>query len=400
MATMRHPDVTYRRQFLRFLAASPLAAKAWAQNATLPPMTMTSAKDALNVLDFEDMARKVLPPAHWGYLTTGVDDDATLHANREAYKHWQLRPRRLVDGTNVNTTVELLGRNWDSPIFICPVGTQRAFHEDGEVGTARAAKNKKALQILSTMTSIGVEDVGKALGTPPWYQLYLPAKWESTEKLVKRVEDAGCPVLVFTVDLLNGRNTETAERFRRVDTRDCLSCHTSMPGGTTGSTDRAMLKNLPDAAVNPRSANWATVDRLKKLTKMKLFLKGIETAEDASLAREHGVDGIIVSNHGGRATEDGAATIDSLPEVVDAVGRYMPVMVDGGVRRGTDVYKALALGAKAVGIGRPYIYGLASFGQAGVERVIDILNAELQMTMRQCGTTSIKDITKASIRRA
>jgi isopentenyl diphosphate isomerase/L-lactate dehydrogenase-like FMN-dependent dehydrogenase len=218
---------------------------------------------------------------------------------------------------------------------------------------------------------------------------------------VKRVEDAGCPVLMFTVDLLSGRNTETAERFRRADTRDCSSCHELTPGATTfAPATRAMFKGLDTTGVNPRSANWETVDKLKKLTKMKLFLKGIETREDAVLAREHGVDGILVSNHGGRATEDGMATIESLPEVVEAVGRNMPVMVDGGVRRGTDVFKALALGATAVGVGRPYIYGLASFGQQGVERVIDILRAEFELTMRECGTVSVKDITKAYVKRA
>jgi 4-hydroxymandelate oxidase len=398
MAAMQATSA-YRREFLRFLAASPLAARVWAQNATLPPITLSSAKDALSIQDFEDMARKVLPPAHWGYLTTGVDDDATLHANREGYKHFQLRPRRLVDSSKIDTKVELLGTVWDSPIFFCPVGTQKAFHPEGEIAVAHAAKAKKTLQILSTMTSTAVEDVGKALGAPPWYQLYLPAKWDNVEKLVKRVEAAGCPVLMFTVDLLGGRNTETAERFRRTDTRDCLECHTETPGGTTGSIQRVMLKGLSDPAVNPRSATWETVDKLKKLTKMKLFLKGIETREDALLAREHGVEGILVSNHGGRATEDGIATIESLPEVVDAVGRYMPVMLDGGVRRGTDVFKALALGATAVGIGRPYIYGLASFGQPGVERAIDILRAEFEMTMRQCGTVSIKDITRSSVKR-
>src|ERR1700676_301163 len=157
----------YRRQFLRFLAASPLAARVWAQNAMLPAITLSNAKDALSVLDFEDMARKVLPPAHWGYLTTGVDDDATLRANREGYKHFQLRPRRLVDSSKIDTKIELLGTVWDSPIFICPVGTQKAFHPEGEIAVAHAAKAKRTLQILSTMTSSAVEDVGKALGAPP-----------------------------------------------------------------------------------------------------------------------------------------------------------------------------------------------------------------------------------------
>jgi isopentenyl diphosphate isomerase/L-lactate dehydrogenase-like FMN-dependent dehydrogenase len=197
------------------------------------------------------------------------------------------------------------------------------------------------------------------------------------------------------VDLLAGRNSETAERFRRTDTRNCVDCHTTARGGRHDA-DLPMFSGIPQS-YNPPNATWAWVDRLKKLTKMKLLLKGLDNREDARLAREHGVDGIIVSNHGGRSTETLRATIDCLPEVVDAVGAQIPVLVDGGFRRGTDVYKALALGARAVGIGRPYIYGLAAFGQDGVERVLDILRAELTLTMRQCGTPSIKQITRASV---
>jgi 4-hydroxymandelate oxidase len=395
-----HDTYAHRRRFLKFLAASPL----FGQNATLPPLTLSSAKDALSVLDFEDFARKNIPAAHWGYLTTGVDDDFTLKANREGYKHYQLRARRLVDTSKVDTKVNLLGSTWESPVFLCPVGSQRAFHPDGELGAARAAKARKTLQILSSMTSMGVEDVNKALGRPVWYQLYLPSNWDATEKLVKRVENAGCPVLVFTIDLLGGRNTETAERFRRADTRECAACHADSRGGSsqpTGSAmdSRAMYRGLNVASVNPNSATWETVDKLKKLTRMRLVLKGLETREDALLAREHGVDGIIISNHGGRATDEGTPTIDSLAEVVDAVGRELPVMLDGGIRRGTDIYKALALGAAAVGIGRPYVYGLAAFGQQGVERVLEILQAELELIMRQMGTPSIRDITRASVRR-
>ena len=159
-----------------------------------------------------------------------------------------------------------------------------------------------------------------------------------------------------------------------------------------------MFKGIPQG-FNPPEATWAYVDRLKKLTKMKLLLKGIETREDAVMARERGVDGIIVSNHGGRASEDLRATINSLPEVVDAVGPQIPVMIDGGFRRGADVFKALALGARAVGIGRPYIWGLSAFGQAGVEKVLDLLRAELTLTMRQCGTQTVKQITPAHVAR-
>jgi isopentenyl diphosphate isomerase/L-lactate dehydrogenase-like FMN-dependent dehydrogenase len=226
----------------------------------------------------------------------------------------------------------------------------------------------------------------------------MPVRWEGTEKLVHRVEEAGCPVLVWTVDLLEGRNLETAERFRRMDARECQGCHATARGGRAPA-DMPMYKGI-EGGFNPPAANWETLDRLRKLTKMRLVLKGLETREDARLAREHGVDGILVSNHGGRATETGRSTIEALGEVVDGAGDQMTVMVDGGFRRGTDVYKALALGARAVGIGRPYVWALSAFGQQGVERVLDILCAELTLTMRQCGTPSIKQITRASIQPA
>src|SRR6202035_5047212 len=172
-------------------------------------------------------------------------------------------------------------------------------------------------------------------------------------------------------------------------------CHTD---GVGAMSNRAMFAGLDgNTGINPPAATWEYVDRLKKLTKMKLVLKGIETHEDAKLCREHGVDGIVVSTHGGRAAEDLRPTIESLPEVVEAAGGQIPVLVDGGFRRGTDVFKALALGARAVGIGRPYIYGLSSFGQEGVERVLDILRGDLQLVMKQCGTAAISQITRASV---
>ena len=240
--------------------------------------------------------------------------------------------------------------------------------------------------------------MSRALGSAPWYQLYMPSTWDATEKLVHRVEEAGCPVLVWTIDLLGGRNLETSERFRRLDTRDCSTCHATARGGRTPES-LPMFKGI-ERGMNPPGATWEYVDRLKKLTKMKLVLKGLDTREDARLAREHGVDGIVVSNHGGRATETGRSTIEALPEVVDAVGSQIPVLVDGGFRRGADVFKALALGARAVGIGRPYVWGLGAFGQDGVERVLDILRAELQLIMRECGTPSIRQIARNAVQAA
>jgi 4-hydroxymandelate oxidase len=382
---------------LQFLAGSPLFAQAVAQQSALPPLS--SAKDALNVMEFEELAHRALPPAHWGYMSSGVDDDATLKANMAGFKRIQLRPRRLVDVSKTDLRVELFGTTWESPIFICPVGGHKMFNPEGEMATARAARSKNALQILSTQTSTAVEDVAQALGRPPWYQLYMPARWDDAEKLVKRVEAAGCPALVWTIDGLAGRNLETAARLARTDTRNCASCHAISAEGAAlrAPSSAPMFKGLSSSAINPPVATWELVDRLKKTTRMKLLLKGIETAEDARMCRERGVDGILVSNHGGRASEDLRGTIESLPEVVEAAGNQLPVLVDGGFRRGADVYKALALGARAVGIGRPYVWGLTAFGQDGVERVLDILHAELQRTMRQCGTPAIAQITRASV---
>jgi 4-hydroxymandelate oxidase len=388
---------TSRRLFLQFLAGSPLfAGVAWAQALNQnPALKLSAAEEAITLMDFEEAARRVLPPAHWGYMASGVDDDATLRANREGFTHFKLRPRRLVDVSKIDLKTEVFGTVWDSPIFLCPIGGQKMFHPEGEVAVAKAAGAKNVVQVLSTATSTPVEDVAMARGTPPWYQLYMPSQWDGNERLVRRVEALGCPVLVWTVDLLGGRNLETAERFRRADTRDCTGCHASARGGR--AIDALPMMSGIIGGMNPPAASWAYLERLRKLTRMKLVLKGIETREDARLAREHGVDGVVVSNHGGRATETGRATIDALGEVVDGIGGQIPVFVDSGFRRGTDIFKALALGAKAVGIGRPYVWALSAFGQKGVERVIDIARAELQLTMRQCGTPAIKDITRASV---
>ena len=392
---------TNRREFFQFLAASTVltpSVRAWAQQLAVSheqSSVLMSAKDALQVMDFEEAARRVLPPAHWGYMASGSDDDLTLKANVEAFRHIGLKPRRLVDVSKPDLSTEVFGVRWETPLFICPVGGQRAFHSEGEMATARAAKARRHTMILSNVSTYPVEDVGKMLGTPPWQQLYMPLKWEDTEKMVKRIEDAGCPVLVWTVDLLAGRNTPTMERFARQDTRNCVACHT---GGAGVPIFRPMYDGL-EGRFNPSDATWATFDRLKKLTRMKVLLKGIDSGEDAQLAVQHGVDGLVVSNHGGRATETLRATIDCLPEVVEAVRGRVPVFLDGGVRHGTDIYKALAAGARGVGIGRPYIWGLSAFGQEGVERVLEILRSETRAAMQQLGAPSIKHLTPAMVRR-
>jgi isopentenyl diphosphate isomerase/L-lactate dehydrogenase-like FMN-dependent dehydrogenase len=395
-----------RRAFIKFLAASPLLAAVPSIAEAFQQGGLEHAADALDVFDFQAAAQKVVPPAHWGYLMTGVDGEDMLKANRDGYSRYQLRTKRFVDVSRLDMSIDLFGSKLNSPIILCPVGSQRAFHREGEVGTAKAAGSKGHLQILSTQTSIGVEDVAKAKAGPLWYQLYTTDNFDVTTKLVKRAEAAGCIAVAVTVDLPAGRNTETMTRLQRTDTRNCGSCHEDATGdlanprtgsGTNASKPMFAGINTNGLGLTSPSLTWDFIKRLKDVTKMKVVIKGLETREDAAQAIEHGADGIIISNHGGRATETGRGTIECVAEVTQAVRGRIPVLVDGGVRRGTDVFKALALGANAVGIGRPYIWGLSAFGQQGVERVLDVLNNELRLAMAGCGTRSVKEITTASI---
>ena len=390
-------DNVARRRFLQFVASSSYVAalggvQAFAQGAPEIAAVLADPKSALSLMDFEEAARRKVSQAHWAYLASGVDDDVTLRANREGYGHIKLRPRRLRDATKVDMSTTLFGATFKSPIFLCPVGGQRSFYADGELAVARAARARGAMMLLSNSTSTGVEDVNKAYGAPVWYQLYAPTAWAACEKLLRRVEEAGCTVIVLTVDSATGRNNETYLRLRPKDLKQCSACHT---GPTIPSVhERRMFDGIDMTGVtsaNP-AITWEVVDRLRKATSRKLFIKGLETREDALMALDRGIDGIVVSNHGGRATETGRSTIEALPEVVDAVGNRIPVFLDGGVRRGTDVFKALALGAKAVGIGRPYMWGLGAFGQVGVDRVLEIIQGELKLVMGNCGTQSVSDI--------
>jgi isopentenyl diphosphate isomerase/L-lactate dehydrogenase-like FMN-dependent dehydrogenase len=325
-----------------------------------------------------------------------VDDDETLRANRDGFARYQVRARRLVDVGTIDLSTELFGTTWDTPIVLCPIGSTKIANPEGELAVARAAKAKKTLQIISTQASYPVEEITAARGAPVWFQLYTTNSFDATRTMLKRAQAAGCPVVAVTVDTPAGRNTETQTRFRRLDTRDCASCHT---GDNGGSPPKPMFDgiNMQGIGLTSPSLTWDFVKRMKDTTTMKVVLKGIETREDAELSVQHGVDGIIVSNHGGRAHSSGRGTIECLPEVVQGVNRRIPVLVDGGFRRGTDIFKALALGATAVGIGRPYLYGLAAFGQPGVERAVDILRRELALIMGQCGVSSLKQLGSSSI---
>jgi 4-hydroxymandelate oxidase len=399
------PDArgTARREFLKFLAASPYVAAlggvaalwertAHAQRALEAQGVIATPADALSVFDFEEAARRKVQPGHWAYMASGVDDDGTLRANRDAFQHVQLRPRRLHDPTRVDMRIDLFGTTYASPVYLCPTGGEKSIQADGELGVARAAKARGTLQVLSTAASTGIEDVNQALGRPVWYQLYAPNSWEANDALLKRVEAAGSTVIALTVDNILGRNSETYLRTRPKDLQQCSACHPNGPG----SGPRPMTANLPRGGARI-AIDWDFVARLRKRWSGRFIIKGIDTREDARLCVDHGLDAVMVSNHGGRATETLRATLEALPEVVDEVAGRLPVFVDGGFRRGTDVFKGLALGAKAVGIGRPFLWGLGAFGQAGVDRVLEILQGELKMTMAQCGTETLADITRAHV---
>jgi isopentenyl diphosphate isomerase/L-lactate dehydrogenase-like FMN-dependent dehydrogenase len=402
-------QITSRRRLLKFLAASPLFARSalaeglrQADPADWAPRDLekliADPTQALDVFDFEPVMKKNVPPAHFGYMATGADDEMTLRANREGFRKFELRPRRLVDVSKIDMSAEILGAKYDSPIVIAPTGSNRAFHPDAEVAVAKAAKLGNHLQILSTVATTSIEDAIAARGAPLWFQLYTTQRWEIAEGLVRRAEAAGAPAIAVTLDVRSSAKWETFVRLRRTDTRDCGSCHglndylsrkPNFTGIDLGGISTTVVTNL----------TWDLIKRLRDTVKVKLVLKGIVAFEDAKLAADAGIDAIVVSNHGGRVEDGISATIDVLPEIVEAVGGRMPILVDSGFRRGSDIVKALALGAQAVCIGRPYLWGLGAFGQPGVERVLAIVRAETRTAMQQLGAPSLKHLTPAMVRR-
>jgi 4-hydroxymandelate oxidase len=385
-----------RRELLgRFACLSALlSVPLRASSQALADADAQTAADVLNIADFEALARAKLPPAHFGYLATGADDDRTVVLNHEAYSHLQIRSRRLVNVSTLDTRRTVLGTPLDLPIYLSAVSSMRAFHPEAEIAVGRAAASRNMQLMASSFASTAVEDIAAARKAPLWQQLYTTDDWAVTQAVVRRAQKAGCSAMFLTVDLLPGRNNETLLRAMRRDTRDCNQCHIN--GSHDAVRKAPMFAGLDVSRVteySPSAISWEFLKRLRDIVSVKLVLKGIVTGEDAALALKNGVDGLVVSNHGGRDEDTLRPTIECLPEVVAAVGGRIPVCLDGGIRRGTDVFKALALGATAVGIGRPYAWGLAAFGQPGVEAVIDILTRELHSIMRQAGTPTLAAIT-------
>lgn len=416
-----------RRRLLKLLAASPilplLPFPPWRQQALaqesdpyfgLAPSVVKALEDygksiispemAIDVFDLQKVAQSKLNVGHNAYLEGGAEDQATELADREGFKRYALRPRALVNVANIDMSVKLFDRKSETPIILCPVGSQRAFNVEGEVPVARAARVKNKIMALSTAASCSIEEVAAARGGPVWYQLYSNRNWSLTKAMIRRAEAAKSPVMAFTVDFLSGSNREALPKVVQQNAQFCEACH--VPKARRGfSADPWILPTPPMLFTRPSgrpmldkgSPTWDYVKRLKDTTSMKLFIKGICAREDGELALEHGADGVWISNHGGRVTNSGLSTVECVADMVAGVAGRAPVIVDGGFRRGEDIFKALALGATAVGIGQPYIWGLASFGQAGVERVIEILTDELRLAMGQMGASSIGAINNSYI---
>ncbi len=412
--------VANRRRFLQYLAGSVSVAYAGggsiaqaleAPNRLPDPMVwaprdldhlIASPKEAINVFDFESVMQKNVPPAHFGYMASGIDDEVTLRANREGFLKYQLRPRRLVDVSKVDMSMEIFGQKYDTPIMLAPTGGHRGYHPDGEIATAKGAKSGNHAMIVSTQMSYPIEDITAARGAPLWFQLYATNKFEVAKHHVERAEKAGCVAVAVTVDRSGGRNQETLFRLQRTDKRICSDCHEGPGTPTQMAQPKAPMYDGVDVTglrnIQASAMTWDYLKRIRDATKMKCVIKGVLAAEDAKIAADLGYDAIIVSNHGGRADEAGASTIESLPEIIAAVGGRMPVLIDSGFRRGTDIVKALAMGATGVAVGRPYLWGLGAFGEAGVTRVLELLRIELYAAMQQAGAPTIKHLVPGLVR--
>jgi 4-hydroxymandelate oxidase len=377
-----------RRNFLRFLAASPLAALPAGLLQAYPERALPSSlREVLNIFQLDQVARSKLSPDAYHFIVDAADDGATRQANRDAYTKVQLRPRRLVDVSQVDTSVELFGRRYASPILLAPVGNQQKIHVDGELASARAALRQESLMACSMMTNASIGEIA-AIGGAYWLQLYPSANREFMKKLLNDAATAGCDTVVLTIDGPTRGNHEASRWFAL--TRD-----------RSQSQPRMRLGNFENfkgrRGIGDASLAWDDLAWFRDNTELNFVLKGIMTHEDARLSRKYGVDGIIVSNHGGRQEGSGRGTLDVLPQIVEELKGRMPVLIDGGIRRGSDVYAALALGADAVCIGRPYLWGLGAFGQGGVDKCLTILRAELMRTMQFAGVTSLADINTESI---
>ncbi|XP_041017955.1 peroxisomal (S)-2-hydroxy-acid oxidase GLO4-like [Juglans microcarpa x Juglans regia] len=353
------------------------------------------AGEPVNVNEFQELAREALPKMYYDFYAGGAEDQYTLKDNVEAFKRITIRPRVLVDVSRIDMSTTVLGYNISAPIMIAPTALHKFAHPEGEAATARAAAASKTIMILSTTSSCTVEEVASSCNAVRFFQLYVYKRRDIAAALVHRAEENGYKALVLTVDVprLGRREADIKNKMIAPRLKNLEGLLSIEVDSNSGSNLEAYAKETMDA-----SLCWKDVEWLRSITNMPILIKGILTREDAIKAAEIGVAGIVVSNHGARQLDYSPATITVLEEVVHAVGGKIPVLFDGGVRRGTDVFKALALGAQAVLIGRPVVFGLAAKGEHGVKRVIQMLKDELELAMALSGCPSVKDITRSHVR--
>jgi len=342
--------------------------------------------DPINVFEYEALAQAKMNPAFWDFYQGGSDDEVTLRANRTAFERIRLRPRVLVDvsagALNMRTTV--LGTPVSMPILVAPTALHSMAHPEGECATAQGAGTANTLMIASTTATRSIEEIAQAASGPLWFQLYVYPSFQVAEKLVRRAEAAGYRAIVLTVDLPYLGNREKDRR-----------------NNVTIPPEPFYEANFVDVEEKGQPwvpLTWESLSWLRSITSLPILVKGILTAEDAVLAVEHGVTGIIVSNHGGRQLDTALASIDALPEIVEAVTGRCEVYIDGGIRRGTDILKALALGARAVLVGRPILWGLAANGAQGVFQVLEILRKELELSMALAGRPTLDSIDRTLLK--
>mmetsp|Transcript_11172 Transcript_11172/g.34217 ORF Transcript_11172/g.34217 Transcript_11172/m.34217 type:complete len:392 (+) Transcript_11172:142-1317(+) len=363
--------------------------------ATTPP-ELTGPTAPVNIAELHARAKAKLTPMVYGYFASGADDQQTLEDNEEGFRRLRFRPRVLVDVSNANLMTEVLGVKISFPLIVAPTAMQRMAHPEGELATSRAVAKAGTIMGLSSWSTTSLEDVAnEAPGAPRWFQLYVYKDREVVKKLVQRAEKAGYKAIALTVDTprLGRREADIKNQFN-------LPSHLTM-ANFTDSVKANQMKNQGGsglasyvASLIDRSLSWKDIEWLRSITKMPILAKGIVTAEDTVLAIQHGCAGIIVSNHGARQLDGVVSTIDALEEVVQAAQGRVPVFVDSGVRRGTDIVKALALGAKGVLIGRPVVWGLSVAGEAGITWVLDLLKNEFDLAMSLCGCVKVSDITR------
>ncbi|KAI3896868.1 hypothetical protein MKX03_013519 [Papaver bracteatum] len=351
--------------------------------------------EVVNVSEFQQLAKQILPKMYYDYITGGAEDEHTLRENVEAFRRITFRPRVLIDVSRINLSTNILGFDMSSPIMVSPTAFHSLAYSEGEVATAKAAAATNTIMVLSYSSTRTIEEVASSCNGVRFFQLYVYKRRDVSAILVQRAERNGYKAIVLTVDTpkLGRRWRDIKNKMVAPQLKNFDGLFSTEVVAEKGSNLEAFASQTLDS-----SLNWNDIEWLKSITNLPILLKGVLTAEDAVKAVEVGVAGVIVSNHGARQLDFVPATICVLEEVVQAVGGRIPVLLDGGIRCGTDVFKALALGAQAVLIGRPVIYGLAAKGQYGVTRVIEMLQDELELTMSLCGCCSVKDITRNHVR--